>query len=79
MAQYRSTIKGIRGVASRLGSKQSGMEADINGWNIGVRVIIKWNDDYDCDEVFVYKTAGSNGGSNEELITSFREKEDNNV
>ncbi len=38
MAQFRATIEGTRGPASRLGTKDSGLLVTANGWNIGVRV-----------------------------------------
>ena len=38
MARFRGTIKGSKGVLSRLGTASSGIEANINGWNIGVTV-----------------------------------------
>ena len=41
MAQYRAIIKGNRGEASRLGSKSSGLEARVNGWDLGVYVEVQ--------------------------------------
>lgn len=38
MAQFRGTIKGQRGEASRLGSRSTGLVTTCNGWNIGVKV-----------------------------------------
>ena len=38
MAQFKATIKGTRGEASRLGSKVSGMSAKVNGWYSGINV-----------------------------------------
>lgn len=38
MAQFRGTITGNRGEASRLGSKESGMRTETNGWTGGVTV-----------------------------------------
>ncbi len=58
MAQYRAIIKGNRGEASRLGSKSSGLEARVNGWNVGVYVDIQHIEGK--DRVFVYSTGGSN-------------------
>ena len=57
MAQFRATISGQRGEASRFGSKASGLRVTANGWNAGVRVIARHVDGQD---VFtVYRTAGS--------------------
>lgn len=38
MAALRGTLTGSRGTASRLGSKASGIGADLNTWNRRVRV-----------------------------------------
>ncbi|MGE0576123.1 MAG: hypothetical protein AB7F22_07675 [Reyranella sp.] len=38
MAHFRGTVQGIRGQASRLGSKASGLEITANGWDGGVTV-----------------------------------------
>lgn len=38
MAQFRATIEGNRGEASRLGHKGSGIRAQVNGWSGGVNV-----------------------------------------
>ena len=60
MAQFRATIHGNRGEASRLGTKSSGIRATVNGWNIGLSVEIYVND-AGKDEIQVYQTGGSNG------------------
>ncbi len=72
MAQYRAEIKGQRSSASRLGSKKSGIESLINGWNIGVKVEITC-DDLGRDHVYISMTSGSNAGKNPELIAEFCE------
>jgi len=38
MAQFRGTVQGSRGGASRLGGKSSGIDTTANGWDMGVRV-----------------------------------------
>jgi hypothetical protein len=61
MAHFRATIKGQRGGASRLGSPKSGIVADVNGWDSGVRIetaIEKGEDVF-----YVYVTGGSNGAT----------------
>lgn len=60
MAHFRGTIKGQRGEASRLGGKNSGITANINGWDAGVRVVAFERNGVDCFDV--YQTGGSNGG-----------------
>jgi hypothetical protein len=59
MAQFRATIRGRRGEASRLGSKSSGITAHINGWNAGVSVYAAHEDGRDRFEIWL--TSGSNG------------------
>lgn len=44
MAQFRSTINGSRGEASRLGTKASGIRTETNGWTGGVTVIAQHHD-----------------------------------
>lgn len=44
MAHFRSTIKGHRGEASRLGTKTSGMDATVASWQGAVSVRL-WHDE----------------------------------
>ena len=60
MAQFYGSIQGNKGVATRMGTKSSGLEAHIRGWNKGIRVKMRVNDKGE-DEAVVYLTAGSNG------------------
>lgn len=61
MAQFRATIQGNRGEASRLGTKSSGIEARINGWDSGVRVDAAHSIGTDNrDHFHIYATGGSN-------------------
>lgn len=59
MAQFRATIQGQRGQASRLGSKSGGMSATVNGWNVGVS--IEASHENGRDIIRVYENGGSNG------------------
>lgn len=71
MAQFRAAIKGTRGPASRLGSPKSGIVAEANGWNSGVRVRGWTNEDgKDCFDVFM--TPGSNDAGHSEFVGSVR-------
>ena len=72
MAQYRATIQGQRGQASRLGGKSSGMSASVNGWNSGIDVWVHYDEEKDEDVFTVYKTGGSNHGQAREIITEVR-------
>lgn len=71
MAQYRATIQGQRGQASRLGSKKTGIRAKVNGWNIGVDVDIYFDAKTGQDRISIYRTGGSNARSMPELIADF--------
>ena len=69
MGHFYGDIKGNRGSASRMGSKQSGITAHIRGWKIGVRVDITHENDRDC--VRVYRTTGSSPHGESDLIAKF--------
>lgn len=62
MAQYYASIQGNRGEATRMGTKTSGIDGHIRGWNIGARVVITHENGRDV--VRVYKTGGSRNPSN---------------
>jgi hypothetical protein len=57
MAQFRATLQGTRGEASRLGDKRNGLTAKVNGWNSGVRVEAEVIDGHDVFNI--YATGGS--------------------
>lgn len=61
MAQFRATIKGSKGVASRLGGKKSGIDVHVNAWDLGIRVVGYYNEKTKQDEFDLYLNAGSNG------------------
>lgn len=68
MARFRAEIGGNRGECSRLGSKQSGIVAKVNGWHKGIIVVGKVN--ADGEDVFtVWETGGSNGGDSKIIAT----------
>jgi hypothetical protein len=66
MAQFYGEMQGSKGPASRMGSKQSGLQAHIRGWTVGVAV--------ECqhvggeDVIDVYFTGGSGAPSRRKLI-----------
>lgn len=60
MAQFRATIKGSRGRASRLGTKKTGMVVTVNGWTAGVIIYADHDPDTGRDSFTIYRTAGSN-------------------
>lgn len=68
MAQFYAEIQGSRGLASRMGSKKSGIWAHIRGWNNGVSIngIHDHEEDEDIFEISV--TSGSGYGSSDKYI-----------
>jgi hypothetical protein len=59
MAQFRATVQGHRGEASRFGGKASGITATANGWTSGVKVH-GFVDDDGRDRFTIVATGGSN-------------------
>ena len=72
MAQFRGSMEGQRGSTSRLGSKKSGFNATINGWDWGIRVIATHVDGKDVFRV--WRTGGSTGATPETLIAEIVER-----
>jgi len=60
MAQYRAIIRSKNGSTSRLGNKKEGMVVRVDGWNIGVKVMIMYNEELACDQITIFETGGSN-------------------
>ena len=59
MAQFRAMIRGQRGLATRLGSKKSGLVGNLDGWKSGV--MVKCSTDQDGRDRFqIWRTGGSN-------------------
>tara|TARA_R110002051_G_scaffold88750_2_gene156469 strand:+ start:7667 stop:7927 length:261 start_codon:yes stop_codon:yes gene_type:complete len=67
MAQYKADISGSRGGVSRLGHKTSGIECWVRGWQSGIEVRGRWDEEKQQDVFYVYKTGGS-GTSHSTLI-----------
>lgn len=74
MAQFRATIQGNRGMASRLGSKNSGLRVRANGWNVGIAIDVRHEDGKDVFDVF--RTSGSGYGGVRKLIATVTEGDD---
>ena len=72
MAHFIGYLQGSRGEASRLGTKKSGISATANGWNIGVTCEVSHSMGDDTDYFLVYRTGGSNGHGQSELIYDSR-------
>lgn len=69
MAHFRATIKGNRGLVSRLGTK-AGLVATINGWNIGVNVVASHDPLTGRDHIHIYQSGGSNSPHNKTLLAT---------
>lgn len=62
MARFRGTVLGMKGEASRLGSKENGLNVVANGWESGIHVEAYVNDEgQDCFNVFLTKGSGGYG------------------
>lgn len=68
MAHFRGTLLGNRGEASRLGSAKSGIQASVNGRNVGVNVVADVDPDTGKDVVTVLPTSGSYRGQDVDVI-----------
>lgn len=75
MAQFRGTLIGNRGPASRLGTKKSGMSGSFNGWNVGLRLYVHHDPDKNKDIVSASLTGGSSG-YNDKLPEIYIEADD---
>ena len=68
MAQFRAEIQGGRGSASRLGHKTTGIKSHTCGWNSGIRVEGRYDEDLECDVFIIYQTTGSSFRGGEKMI-----------
>lgn len=69
MARFRGTLKGNRGMASRLGTASSGLTAEVNGWNTGV-IVLAGRDERDRDTFDIHVTGGSNVSKDRRLLAT---------
>lgn len=69
MAHFYASISGNRGEATRMGSKASGITGHIRGWDSGVRVNGRV-DDEGRDVFDVYATGGSRGVKSDQFIAT---------
>lgn len=76
MAQFYASIQGTRGKATRMGSKKSGMDAHIRGWDLGAEVALRYDAEKETDILVIRITGGSNGShSSMHLATVYRTKD----
>jgi hypothetical protein len=75
MSQFYGEIKGqAKTTATRRGSKASGLQGHLRGWNIGVRVVLEYKEGIG-DVIHIYRTGGSNNVDNDVLIATLNEEE----
>ena len=67
MAQYRAEIKGGRKAVTRLGHKTTGISSHTCGWDSGIRVEGRWDEDLG-DVFLVFQTTGSGMKDRDVLI-----------
>lgn len=73
MAHFYASVNGSRGTTvTKCGTKNTGMQAEIRGWNVGVEVRLSHVNGKDF--VQVYKTSGSNGNTIGSLIAEYTEE-----
>ncbi len=70
MAHFYASIQGNRGEATRMGSKDSGIDGHVRGWGVGIksRCFVDHNG-VDCCEVWL--TSGSNTTFHDKFIGVF--------
>ena len=70
MARFYGQIEGTaRTMASRTGSKNSGIWAHIRGWDVGVKICGRYDETTGKDVFDVYRTGGSNDSSGDLIQT----------
>ena len=75
MSHFYSTVEGSsRTVATRAGTKDSGISGHIRGWNVGIQVYGRYDPETGEDVFEVYSTGGSNNSSTRELLGTVRGK-----
>ena len=75
MAHFIGYVQGNRGEASRLGSKDSGIKAQAQGWEMGGVVRLWHYKPYDRDNLTLdYNTGSNGGGSGASILHVVREK-----
>lgn len=73
MSHFYADIQGNRGKATRQGTKESGIEGHVRGWDMGVRVICTSDEATGRDVCSIYLTSGSNNPSEKQCIAEVRD------
>lgn len=71
MAQFIGYVRGGRGEASRIGHKTDGLTASAQGYDIGGKVVMTWDEEKQRDVATLYLTSGSNGMHAAVMLGSF--------
>jgi len=71
MAQYIGEVQGSRGSASRTGHRTRGLTSTAQGWNMGVKVEMRYENG--CDTAYIYRTGGSSSPCSNKLIAVVRQ------
>lgn len=61
MAHFYGKVQGNRGVATRCGDKNGGINGSVSGWNIGIEARMHFDPTIKKDVCRVYLTNGSSG------------------
>ena len=75
MSQFYASIQGNRGTGTRMGTKKSGMDGHIRGWDVGARVFMRYNEETQQDECTITLTSGSNNTSEDKRLGVFTAKD----
>ena len=75
MGHFYGGVHGNRGETTMLGTKNSGLKAFANGWDIGVDVKLRYDKEKDEDVVYVTLTSGSAGNSSSKSLGRFTTKD----
>lgn len=62
MAHFLAQAQGSRGATHRLGGKSGGAEVVVQGWNDGIRVVARYDEQKQQNYYEVTVTGGSSGG-----------------
>lgn len=76
MSHFYADIEGNRGMATRCGTKNSGIQGHIRGWGVGAKVFVNYDEEAGKDIVRVYRTGGSRGYDSDKLIAEFGKEEE---
>lgn len=72
MAHFYASIQGNRSERTCVGTKNSGIDGHVRGWDIGCESMVRWNEQEQRNEVTIYLTHGSGyGGPQNKCLGTF--------